>query len=223
MAQSANFLASTAVEGIAAHVTAAESIPGWLVPASTAMALFGLLLVFWHASTREEYAFVLAGIGWGYLLEQAAIAGYETYSYNVDAFVLVLFDVPLDVAFTWGGILYAGWKTGEALGVSRKRLPCFVGLFALHVDLAIDAVAIRVPFWTWGMDGAWYGVPLNNFWGWYTVAFLFVGCFVALERWIARDDLRILLVPPFALVLFVVAITVYGTLAAIPPSRRCSC
>lgn len=193
-------------------VSTMESIPDWLFPLSTAMALFGLGLCFWHASTREEYGFILAGVGWGYVLEQASIAGYETYSYNVDEFVLTLLDVPLDIAFTWGAILYAGWQTGKYLGLSTNRLPVFVGLFALHIDLALDVVAIRVPFWTWGVEGAWYGIPLHNFWGWWTVAFLFVGSFLALRRWIDRVELRLLLTVPCALVLFIASITAYGTL-----------
>lgn len=182
----------------------------FLFPAATAFSLLGLGLSLWHATTREQYGFILAAIAWGYVLEQAAIAGYETYSYNIDSFVLTLLDVPLDVAFSWAAILYAGWQTALYLGLSRRRLPFFVGLFALHIDLAIDVVAIRVPYWTWGVEGVWYGIPAHNFWGWWTVSFLFVGSFLALGRWIERVELRALLTVPVALVGFIAGITLYG-------------
>lgn len=206
----------TSLPTVLAQVETVESVPGWLYPYGTVFALIGLGIVFWHATTKEDYGIILAGIVWGFMLEQASIAGYETYTYHADAFVLMLLDVPLEIAFTWGGILYTGLKTAEYLGISRRRIPFFVGLFALHLDLALDAVAIRVPYWSWHVqDAAWYGVPLHNFWGWWTVAFLFIGCYFALDRWIDRLELRLVLTLPSALLSFIVGITIWGTLSEI--------
>lgn len=182
-----------------------------LFAVSTALALLGLVLCLWHARTREEYGFILAGIAWGYVLEQASIAGYDTYSYHLDSYILTLFDVPLDIAFSWAAILYAGWQTGKYLGLSPKRLPFFVGLFALHIDLAIDVVAIRVPFWSWNVpDAIWYGVPLHNFWGWWTVSFLFVGVFLAAKHWLHRTEFQAAVSFPSGLLAFVFTHLIVG-------------
>lgn len=196
MAGVSHLVSSAPVFGGPTQVAAPTSVSDPLFLATATATIVCLALVFRHASTREEYGFVLTGIVWGYLLEQAALSGYEPYVYNTDRFVLTLFDVPLEVAFTWAALFYAGWQTGRYLGLSRGRLPFFVGLFVLHVDLAIDAIAIRVPLWTWTTAGAWYGVPLKNFWGWWSAAFLLVGCYVVFERWIRRPELRFLLLVP---------------------------
>jgi hypothetical protein len=49
------------------------------------------------------------------------------------------------------------------------------GLLALNIDLAMDAVAIRLGLWDWGHGLAWeyFGVPYANFWAWFWVVFSF--------------------------------------------------
>lgn len=66
-----------------------------------------------------------------------------------------------------------------------------------------------MPLWTWTTTGAWYGVPLKNFWGWWAVGFLFVGCYVLLGRWIRRVELRLLLVFPVAIACFLAGVRLY--------------
>lgn len=62
----------------------------------------------------------------------------------------------------------------------------FAGLYAVHLDLAMDAVAVRVPFWEWTPPGAWFGVPLGNFLGWHLVALFFTITY----QWVsARTDI----------------------------------
>lgn len=155
-------------------------------PLLGAVSIAGLILCFWHASERSHYVFFAAATAYGYLLEQAAIATSGSYHYHAEAFPLMVLDVPVTVAFTWAGILYASWQTGLYLGLSRRALPFFAALFVLHIDLAMDVVAIQVPLWTWGVDGLWFGVPLSNFFGWYMVAFVFLGSYFVLERYADR-------------------------------------
>lgn len=49
------------------------------------------------------------------------------------------------------------------------------GLLALNIDLALDAVAIRLGFWDWGqgLEFEYFGVPYGNFWAWFWVVFSF--------------------------------------------------
>src|SRR6266704_834612 len=46
-------------------------------------------------------------------------------------------------------------------------------LLALTIDLSMDAIAIRLGFWTWRQAGPWFGVPLGNFYAWFIVVFGF--------------------------------------------------
>ena len=49
--------------------------------------------------------------------------------------------------------------------------PLLDGLLALNIDLALDAVAIRLGFWDWGQGFSfqYFGVPYANFWAWFWV------------------------------------------------------
>ena len=48
-------------------------------------------------------------------------------------------------------------------------------VWAILLDLALDAVAIRLGLWTWTIraDEGWFGVPWGNFFAWLMVAFWF--------------------------------------------------
>ncbi|MBI5350712.1 MAG: carotenoid biosynthesis protein, partial [Chloroflexi bacterium] len=45
------------------------------------------------------------------------------------------------------------------------------GLLALNIDLAMDAIAIRLGMWDWGRGFSfqYFGVPYANFWAWFWV------------------------------------------------------
>jgi len=53
--------------------------------------------------------------------------------------------------------------------------PVLDGLLALNIDLALDAIAIRLGFWDWGqgLKFQYFGVPYANFWAWFWVVFSF--------------------------------------------------
>ncbi|MFB6108417.1 MAG: carotenoid biosynthesis protein [Haloplanus sp.] len=119
---------------------------------------------------------------YGLILEKLVIVAFGAYTYPAESYALSVFGVPLAIAFGWSAVIYAGTTTARAYEVPLPALPGFVALYALHVDLSMDAVAIRVPFWTWTPPGPWFGVPLGNFFGWFCVAFLFAGWFELLRR-----------------------------------------
>jgi hypothetical protein len=56
-------------------------------------------------------------------------------------------------------------------------------VLAIMLDLAFDAVAIRMGLWTWrdiGLDQGWFGVPAGNFYAWLFVTW----SFSFLTRWL---------------------------------------
>jgi Carotenoid biosynthesis protein len=60
----------------------------------------------------------------------------------------------------------------DSLAFPLWAAPALVGLLGLNIDLAMDAVAIRVNMWHWlGFAGnqEWFGVPYANFYAWFIV------------------------------------------------------
>jgi uncharacterized membrane protein len=155
------------------------------------LSVAGLGVVSWHAwPDREKLWLIATAVVYGFLLEQGAIVVFERYAYHLSGFPMTLLDVPLTIAFAWAAIVYSALETAEKLGLDDATLPAFTALYLLHIDLAIDAVAIRVPFWTWANDGVWFGVPVNNFVGWYLIGLLFAGAYVLLRDRIDSRPLR---------------------------------
>jgi hypothetical protein len=63
----------------------------------------------------------------------------------------------------------------ERLEIKQKVRPFMVALFAINIDLSMDAIAIREGLWMWKRDVSffWFDVPSLNFISWFVVAFSF--------------------------------------------------
>lgn len=129
----------------------------------------------WHASRqgsrrRARLIELMTGVAYGVLLEALTIAELHGYAYG--RFLVMLGPVPLGVGVGWGIILYSGMEFAERLGLPRWAAPAVVGLFGLNIDLAMDAVAIRIDMWHWReyrLTDEWFGVPYANFYAWFIV------------------------------------------------------
>ena len=116
---------------------------------------------------------LLAGGAFGVLLELATIRQLNAYEYG--RFVVMVLDVPLCIGLAWGAIIYAVSEFSDASSLPYWARPILDGLLALNIDLALDAVAIRLGFWDWGqgLNFEYFGVPFANFWAWFWVVFSF--------------------------------------------------
>ena len=66
-----------------------------------------------------------------------------------------------------------GWKRGlmvAALG----------GVIMTAWDVMMDPMMVRGGHWVWDVEGAYFGIPLQNYWGWWLTAFN-----VFLVNWLA--------------------------------------
>ncbi|MFB6111671.1 MAG: carotenoid biosynthesis protein [Halobacteriaceae archaeon] len=155
------------------------------------VAVLALLACLAHAwPDRTRMVLLATTTVYGIILEQLVILRFDRYVYNVDDWLLVLGDVPIVIGFGWAAIIYSGLVAGRELGLTGSARALFVGLYALHIDLAIDAVAIRIPFWQWTPPGVWLGVPLGNFLGWFLVATLFSAAWLGLAGHLERPCIR---------------------------------
>ncbi|MCL5292100.1 MAG: carotenoid biosynthesis protein [Actinobacteria bacterium] len=139
-------------------------------------------------STRRLSDLVGATI-FGFLIEIQSVLfpigrGDDYYYGN---FTLSLAGVPVAVGIMWGVIIYTAMRFAEGLKLHLWQRVAVAALYAIAVDLSMDAIAIRLRFWTWSIDlnEQWFGVPYSNFIGW----MLMVGIFSWLT-WRLRSKLR---------------------------------
>jgi hypothetical protein len=126
----------------------------------------------WKQSTANLLR-LLAGILFGVILELATIRQLHAYEYG--QFLIMVLDVPLCIGIAWSCIIYSSMEFSDASSIPYWARPILDGLLALNIDLALDAVAIRLGFWDWGqgLRFQFFGVPYANFWAWFWVVFSF--------------------------------------------------
>jgi len=112
---------------------------------------------------------LLFGAAFGVMLELATIRQLNAYTYG--RFLLMVLDVPLCIGMAWGAIIYSVMEFSDSTDLPVWARPVLDGLLALNIDLAMDAVAIRLGFWDWGqgLSFQYFGVPFANFWAWFWV------------------------------------------------------
>ena len=140
----------------------------------------------WLALRRGRLPFLelISAAVFGLLLEQANQIIFETYEYSPE-FALAIDRAPIVIGLTWALIIAGAMRITDALGIRRRYAPIVDSLLAISLDLAFDAVAIRMGLWTWrdiGLQEGWFGVPAGNFYSW---LFVVVG-FSLFTRWL-RD------------------------------------
>jgi len=182
--------------------------PVFLLLEVGAAALF--VVAAWLALKRGRLPFLelVSAATFGLLLEQGNQLIFETYEYSPD-FVLAIDRAPVVIGLTWALIIAGAMRITDALGVRRRYAPVVDSVLAISLDLAFDAVAIRMGLWTWrdiGPEQGWFGVPAGNFWAWLFVtwSFSFVSRWLrdAAHRGRALEWLQLLVpIPAFALLL----------------------
>ena len=138
---------------------------------------------------RELFTAVIFGL----LLEEGDIIIFGTYSY--DPHWIAIGYVPIAIALSWAMIIASAMNFSDTLGLpsleslprptSRRGIlrwlatgslaPIADALWAIILDLSLDAVAIRLKLWTWRipLSQGWFGVPWGNFYSWLFVAAMF--------------------------------------------------
>ncbi|HEX6127923.1 MAG TPA: carotenoid biosynthesis protein [Candidatus Limnocylindria bacterium] len=138
----------------------------------------------WAALRRGRLPFLelVSAAAFGILLEEGDQLIFETYHYSPD-WVLMIDLAPVVIGLTWALIIAGAMRLTDALGVRRRYAPFVDAVLAISLDLAFDAVAIRMGLWTWvdiGPTDGWFGVPAGNFYAW---LFVTLG-FSTMTRWI---------------------------------------
>jgi hypothetical protein len=144
------------------------------------------------------------GAAFGVMLELATIRQLNAYTYG--RFMLMVLDVPLCIGVAWGAIIYSVMEFSDSSDLPVWARPVLDGLLAINIDLALDAVAIRLGFWDWGQGFSfqYFGVPFANFWAWFWVVTSFSMGYRLLSP--RKDWVGAYLSAPLALILGLVGV-----------------
>jgi uncharacterized membrane protein len=100
---------------------------------------------------------------------------------------LGLMTVPLIIIFAYFSIGYLSWMLSHVLtGQYSKKLqgkqifivPFIAAFIMVMWDLSVDPISSTLQgLWVWTYPGAYFGVPISNFFGWFLVVYLFFQIF----------------------------------------------
>jgi uncharacterized membrane protein len=151
--------------------------------------LFALSARFaYRTGGRQRLVELLSAVPFGLLLEQGDIKIFGSYAYN-QGFLIKLGSVPVAIALAWAMIITSSMFMSDRLGIPPRFAPFADAVFAILLDLSLDAIAIRQGLWHWNipLTAGFFGVPAGNYYGWLFVAF----GFSAWTRWVrARAGTR---------------------------------
>jgi putative membrane protein len=151
------------------------------------------LLALAHGSvlyrTKGMAFFVIFCLGFGIVAESASLRTGFPFGryYFTDVMGPKIFQLPVLLALAYLGIGYAAWilallildYAGKPIqGTRLLALPLLASLIMVAWDLSMDpdwSTLIRA--WIWQDGGAYFGVPVSNFFGWFLTAYLYYQAF----------------------------------------------
>lgn len=164
-------------------------VPEDLVPAATAATvLIFLVASVFAGALRMGVASSVSLAGIAIILGFASeVLGTRTgfpfspYSYT-DVLQPQLLDVPILIPLAWGMMAFPAWRVGELLANGWIARAVIAALALTSWDVALDPQMVGLGFWAWPDGGAYAGIPLQNFLGWFLVGLLVFGLWGALTR-----------------------------------------
>lgn len=102
---------------------------------------------------------------------------FGAYHYEKD-FGIQIFGVPLTIGFAWVMVIFTSmafvrsWLTQSFSIKGLLTYSLITSMLAVCMDLIIDPVAfVAKEYWVWEDSGPYYGIPNQNFAGWFSVSF----------------------------------------------------
>jgi uncharacterized membrane protein len=133
--------------------------------------------------------FVVSCLGFGTLAESVGLrTGFPFgHYYFTDVMGPKIFQLPVLLALAYLGIGYAAWSLALLIlgyvdkpihGTRVLALPLLASLIMVAWDLSMDPNWSTLDrAWIWQDGGAYFGVPVSNFFGWFFTAYLYYQAF----------------------------------------------
>jgi putative membrane protein len=172
-------------------------VPGGLKVLTLILTLFSVAHAWYSLGGRGTAIFfwLSALISWGY--EQVGVMTglvFGAYHYT-DYLGPKLGDVPLLIPLAWFMMIYPSYVTANLIGAGRAEVTGggvrgLIGLAAISAvvmtawDLVIDPILSgpSARAWIWETGGPYFGIPIQNYWGWLLTTF---SVYLA-YRWLSR-------------------------------------
>jgi uncharacterized membrane protein len=157
-----------------------------------------LVFAFLHGAMlyglRGILAFFALCVAIGGLIETfGVLTGFPFgHYYFTDVMGPKIFVVPIFLGLAYVGMGYLSWTLASAIlgglpnpltGSRVVTLPLLAALVMVAWDLCMDPIwATVVRAWIWQQGGAYFGVPLSNFFGWYLTVYIIYQVFALYLR-----------------------------------------
>lgn len=170
-----------------------KDVPAWLTPVNT---LLTFLVAVLHAGQRKGWrrALILLAVVFvvGITFESVGVATglvYGPYHYTERLGPKLLGLVPILIPVAWFMMMYASLTIAELIVPqallsprSRRWLVAAVGGIAMTAwDLAMDPLMVAGGYWVWEAQGSYFGIPLQNYLGWWLTTFTALLIYQAVE------------------------------------------
>jgi uncharacterized membrane protein len=160
-------------------------------PFTTATTLYAFVIGFLHAGQslgwRKSILLVLLVFVVGLIFESIGVATgaiYGPYHYSNLLGPKFLGLVPYLIPVAWFMMVYPSFVIADRLVSSHASAPVrillvsLVGGIAMTAwDLGMDPLMVKAGHWVWEVQGAYFGVPVQNFWGWWLTTFTALSIF----------------------------------------------
>ena len=173
-----------------------QTVPPILTPVSTTVCfVFAFLHAGYSLGWRRALIFLGISFGISLLFESLGVATgyvYGPYHYTDSLGPKFLELVPYLVPLAWFMMMYPSLVIAERLLPAQtqwksellRRLAAagLGGVIMTAWDLALDPLMVASKHWVWDVKGVYFGVPLQNYWGWWLTAFIVFFLYQELSR-----------------------------------------
>jgi putative membrane protein len=132
------------------------------------------------------------------LLESVGVATgwvFGGYHYTADFGPRIFNLVPYLIPVNWFMMLYPSYIMAERIfqgeGNNWKQwlsVAAIGGFIMTAWDLAMDPVMVARGHWVWESEGAYFGIPIQNYFGWWMTSFTILVIYGWLsQRWSTRE------------------------------------
>jgi len=150
----------------------------WTAPAFLALAASIVFIT----TPRGNAGWLVAVLAAGFASEYGGVrcgCVFGAYEYTTALRPAVL-GVPLVMSAAWMVLIAYVQQLRVARGWRGPGAAVLAAAWMTTIDLVLDPVAAGpLGYWRWQQPGAWFGIPLSNFAGWFVVS---LAIFAALSR-----------------------------------------
>jgi hypothetical protein len=177
----------------------------------------------WRRGGWPVVVVLIAGGLYGLILEYSSVKANVAYCYDPAMIMIPPWPVapppgdpcpigpavPLWIAFGWMMTIYVAMQTSSRLDLPFYVRPLVDGLLGMSIDWILDPLAAHALFWQWYQPGPYYGIPLENFFGWFvTIAAFSLALRLAQRKFGGNGRMAVYGSPAIAIVAGIAIVTI---------------